>query len=209
MMEQLDLQGYLEHSLKNNSIIVSAGQQLQLLRYVQLLMEWNKVQKLTANSDGYGIITDHVIDSLRIKEYIAANDYCLDFGTGAGLPGLILAIVDPNIKWVLLDSRLKVMSFLQYVVADLRLTNVDLVEKRVEEYTDNVFDIIVARAVSETDNIINLTKHLLKDLGKWLLMKGKKVNALAENLPIGYYRTVIEFQNVAKARSLAIISRGR
>lgn len=151
---------------------VIPSQTEQLLRYLALLAKWNKAYNLTAVRDTLQMVTRHILDSLAILPYLQGSRV-LDVGTGAGLPGIPLAIVDPERSYCLLDSNGKKIRFLQQANLELRLPNVIFVEDRAENFvTEQCFDSIVARAVGSITEILENTDHLLCPNGQWLLMKG-------------------------------------
>ncbi len=143
-----------------------------LLRYIQLLIEWNKVYNLTAIKKPEEILIKHILDSLSISIYLK-GDSILDVGTGAGLPGIPLAIVNPDKRFVLLDSNSKKTRFLYHVKQQLSLDNIEIVTNRVEAFTTNDgFDNIVTRAYATLKEFTGSTQHLLKEQGQFLAMKG-------------------------------------
>jgi 16S rRNA (guanine527-N7)-methyltransferase len=153
-------------------IEVPPEMQLQLLEYLVLLQKWNRVYNLTAIRDPIQMVSHHLLDSLAITPYLWPKNW-LDVGSGAGLPGLVLAITHPEWSFTLLDSNSKKTSFIQQAVIELGLKNVRVNCLRVEAWnTTERFDGIVTRAFSETSKFIALTQHLLADGGGWLAMKG-------------------------------------
>jgi len=145
----------------------------KIIAYVALLNKWNKVHNLTAISDPKAILIRHIFDSLAITPFITGSDI-LDFGTGAGLPGIPLALVLPKYNFVLLDSANKKTTFLNHVVLSLDIKNVKIITKRVEEFDfDHPFATIVTRATAKADVIIDKTSHLCAKNGEILIMKGK------------------------------------
>ncbi len=143
-----------------------------LLHYLILLQKWNTAYNLTAVRDPVNMVNKHIIDSLAIAPWIQGS-HVLDVGTGAGLPGIPLAIAFPAIHWVLLDSNGKKIRFLQEVKRQLQLSQVEIVEQRVECYpAGQVFDTVLSRAFSSLEQMINWTKHLVVKDGLWLAMKG-------------------------------------
>jgi 16S rRNA (guanine527-N7)-methyltransferase len=153
----------------------------KLLQYIQLLIKWNKAINLTAISDPERIITHHLLDSLAIAPYLKGS-YVLDVGTGAGLPGIPLALAFPDYQFVLLDSQGKKIRFLTQVISELDLKNVSAVQARAENYTSTqCFDTILTRAVGSINDMISTTQHLVCSDGQLLLMKGRYPEAeLAE-----------------------------
>jgi len=161
-------------------------QQTKLVKYVELLDKWNKTYNLTAVRKPEEMITRHLLDSLSICPYLRGKNV-LDVGTGAGLPGIPLAIVFPDRQFTLLDSNNKKTRFVVQAVSELELSNVDVVQSRVEEYEANeLFDTITTRAYSAISEMVQQTSHLMASSGVFLAMKG--VNPLAEmgKLPSNY-----------------------
>lgn len=146
----------------------------KIIAYIALLHKWNKVHNLTAISDPKAILIRHIFDSLAIIPYIAKEGYVLDFGTGAGFPGIPLALALPEHNFVLLDSSNKKTTFLNHVVLSLNIKNVKIVTKRIEEFHfEHLFATIVTRATAKSDVVIAKTSHLCTKDGKILIMKGK------------------------------------
>lgn len=143
----------------------------QLLTYVQLLDKWNKVYNLTSVRDPQEMISRHVLDSLAILPYLS-GDSLLDVGTGAGLPGIPVAIANPEVVVTLLDSNSKKTRFLQQVKAELNLSNITVVHGRVEHAELPKFATVTARAFSTIDVIIDLAGRHCDDAGSLVLMKG-------------------------------------
>lgn len=144
-----------------------------LLRYLELLTLWNKAYNLTAVRDPKEMITRHILDSLAIVDWVR-GERLIDVGTGAGLPGIPLALAKPHLHVVLLDSKGKKACFLREVTRELALNNVEVVQSRVESYHPSVgFDTVVSRAFSEIQPMIDCTRHLLAPNGQWLAMKGR------------------------------------
>lgn len=152
---------------------MAANQQQCLLDFLSLLIKWNKAYNLTGVRDPDEMITRHLLDSLSVLPFLQGNSI-LDVGSGAGLPGIPLAIADPSRKFVLLDSNGKKVRFMQQAVAELKLNHVTVVQDRAEDFeSQSCFDSILARAVSDIPDIIAKTERLLCQNGKWLLMKGR------------------------------------
>lgn len=144
-----------------------------LLQYLQLLYKWNRAFNLTAIRDMEDMVTRHLLDSLAVLNWIH-GDRIIDVGTGAGLPGIPLAIAKPNKQVVLLDSNGKKIHFLQEVKRSLNLSQVEIVHCRVESYHPSQgFDTVISRAFSDLKQMIVWTEHLLTPKGQWLAMKGR------------------------------------
>ncbi len=154
--------------------IAANGQQSgQLLAFISLIEKWNKAYNLTAIKARKDMVRLHLLDSLTVIPYLEGRKI-IDIGTGAGLPGIPLAICLPQISFTLLDSNSKKTRFVQQAVLELKLTNVKIVHSRVEDYQpDQVFSTVLARAFAELPDIIGSTRHLLTQNGRLLAMKGR------------------------------------
>jgi 16S rRNA (guanine527-N7)-methyltransferase len=156
------------------SLGLELGQETQqkLLDYLALLQKWNKVYNLTAIRNAEQMVSHHLLDSLSVLPHLWPGRW-LDVGCGAGLPGLVLAIAQPQWHFTLLDSNSKKTSFVQQAAIDLGLKNVSVCCARVEEMqATEKFDGIISRAFAETADFVKLTRHLLADNGRWAAMKG-------------------------------------
>ena len=144
-----------------------------LLNYLNLLHKWNHAYNLTAIRDINDMVRRHVLDSLAILPWIKKNRV-LDVGSGAGLPGIPLALALPELQVVLLDSNGKKIRFLQEAKRVLSLANVEIVQSRVENYRpSHGFDTVTSRAFSNLEQMIKWTQHLIAADGIWLAMKGR------------------------------------
>src|SRR5574344_447809 len=154
----------------------------KLETYKNLLLEWNNKINLTAIVDEYEIIMKHFIDCLEIVKYIKTNSNIIDIGTGAGFPGIIIAIYfDGKVNITLVDSLNKRINFLNEVVKSLNLKNVNVIHARAEEIGINKeyrekFDYAVARAVAPLNVLLEYDVPFLKSKGKALLLKGNNVD---------------------------------
>ncbi len=143
-----------------------------IAQYLCILQRWNQTYNLTAVREQSSQILYHIIDSLSIRDWIE-GDTVLDFGSGAGLPGIPLAIVLSDKRFTLLDSNGKKARFLRHVVRTLALENVYIAEKRMEDMPQKpVFDTVTVRAVTGLQQIYRLCKPVLTTRGKILAMKG-------------------------------------
>lgn len=164
---------HLITALKQNNIVISQAMTQSLLDYLELMLKWNKAYNLTAISQPDDMIYLHIIDSLAIAPYVHGST-CLDIGTGAGLPGIPLAITHPKQHWTLLDKNSKKTRFLTQAIAELGLKNTQAVHQRGEEFHPaHGFDSILSRAFGSLRLFVDTTAHLLNPGGKLIAMKGK------------------------------------
>jgi len=153
----------------------------QLLNFIKLIEKWNKAYNLTAIRGRDEMARLHILDSLAIVPHIEGKRV-IDIGTGAGLPGIPLAICLPEVGFTLLDSNAKKTRFVQQVVLELKLKNVTVLHSRVENYhPEQGYDAVLTRAFASLPDIVKLTAHLLTEDGVLLAMKGQSLDAeLAE-----------------------------
>jgi len=145
-----------------------------LYEYLQLLQKWNKPFNLTAIKKAEEMIPKHLMDSLSVLAHLGGARRVCDVGTGAGLPGIPLAVCCPETEFVLLDSNGKKTRFLHQVRRHLNLNNVTIVEGRAEDYQpDFRFDAVLSRAFADLMRMCQVTQHLLKKNGVWLAMKSQ------------------------------------
>jgi 16S rRNA (guanine527-N7)-methyltransferase len=142
-----------------------------MLRYLGELQKWNAAYNLTAVRDPAAMVTRHLLDSLAVLPLV--RGHVLDVGSGAGLPAIPLAIANPVLAVTALDSNGKKTRFMRHAQRTLALKNLEVVEKRVEEFEGGPFDCIVSRAFAALDEFFDKTAHLLAPAGVWLAMKGK------------------------------------
>jgi 16S rRNA (guanine527-N7)-methyltransferase len=146
--------------------------QQKLLDYLVLLQKWNKVHNLTAVRDPVDMVTLHLLDSLTVLPYVHGTRI-LDVGSGAGLPGIPLALVRPDLQVTLLDSSHKKSAFQRQAKAELAIPNLEVVCSRAENYhPEQKFDTVISRAFSDLAEFVRLTGHLCAENGIWLAMKG-------------------------------------
>ena len=161
-------------------LTLSEHQTDQLLAYHELMGKWNKVYNLSAIRDPIESIKKHFLDSLSIVPFIRPG-LLLDVGSGAGLPGIVIAIMRSNTNVFTIDSVGKKCRFMQTVKTELSLDNLTVINARVEGFNyDESFPQIVSRAFSSTIDTIEKTRHLISSDGRYLLMKGDNLNK--ENL---------------------------
>lgn len=170
---------FMEYAEKIN-IDINEEQINRFYDYMNLLIEWNKKINLTAITDYNEIILKHFVDSLTINKYIKENNYVVDVGTGAGFPGIPLKIIRDDIKIVLVDSLNKRINFLNEVIKELNLKNIETVHARAEEFGKNKkyrqkFDIATSRAVANLSTLSEYMIPLVKINGRCICMKGKEI----------------------------------
>ncbi|SPX41609.1 methyltransferase, SAM-dependent methyltransferase, glucose-inhibited cell-division protein [Haemophilus influenzae] len=158
--------------LAQANIKISDQQIQQLINLVNLLNKWNKAYNLTSVRDPQEMLVKHILDSLVVSPYLQGDRF-IDVGTGPGLPGLPLAIINPSKQFVLLDSLGKRISFIRNAIRELRLTNVTPVLSRVEEYQpEDKFDGVLSRAFASLKDMTDWCHHLPKENGYFYALKG-------------------------------------
>ena len=166
------LEATLSAGLATLGLECSEACRQKLLAYVHLLVKWNRVYNLTAVREPQAMVTRHLLDSLAVQPYLRGQRV-LDVGTGAGLPGIPLAIINPERDFVLLDSNSKKTRFVQQAVLELGLPNVEVVYARAEDYHPSKgFDVVISRAFAAiSDMLTTAGQHCAND-GCILAMKG-------------------------------------
>lgn len=188
-------------------IALTAEQHHLLSAYVALLHKWNKVYNLTAIRDPQQMIAHHLLDSLAVLPHLWGGRW-LDVGCGAGLPGMVLAIMRPDWSFTLLDSNSKKTGFVQQAVIELGLKNVTVRCARVEDLQGELFDGIISRAFTELGDFLQISQHLLKNGGRWAAMKGwaeKELHAVPDTCRVEKIQ-VLQVPGLSAARSLVLVS---
>lgn len=189
---------------------VTADVQARLLAFVELLEKWNRSYNLTAVRDPEQMIARHILDSLAVAPYVHGTR-AADLGSGAGLPGIPLALVAPQREFVLLDSNAKKTRFITEAVGALNIKNVTVVQERAEKYRPaQPFDTVIARAFASIGEFIACAEHLCRDDGRFLAMKGVYPAEELAAIPAGYRAESVAALSVPgldAARHLAIIVR--
>jgi len=169
-------------------VALSNAQGEQLLAYGTLMLKWNKVYNLTAVRDPAGVMTHHLLDSLAaiapLQREWAGKGRLLDVGSGGGLPGVVIAIMRPDIEVSCLDAVAKKAAFVQQVAAELELPNLRGLHARVESLAGS-YEVISSRAFASLPDFFNGSVHLLAPGGVWLAMKGKLPTDELAALPAG------------------------
>ena len=172
---------------------VSPAQQDKLMDYLALMFKWNAVYNLTSLRDPMQMVTHHLLDSLAAVPAFANAHNVLDVGSGGGLPGIVLAIVRPDMKVSMIDTVHKKTAFLTQVKAELSLTNVTVYTARVEQLqVSDKFDVITSRAFADLSDFVNWSSHLLADGGRYIALKGVAPKDEQERLPAEWKVTGLE-----------------
>ena len=153
-------------------------------KYMNLLLEWNEKINLTAITEAKDVILKHFVDSATILKYINDDDTIIDVGTGAGFPGIPLNILNSKSKYVLLDSLNKRINYLNLVINDLKLNNIETVHSRVEDFAKKnreCFDIATSRAVAPLNILLEYLMPLVKIGGICICMKGSNAEEEINN----------------------------
>ena len=172
MLSNADL---LESGINELGIKIPRNLIDNLLIYNNFLVKWNKIFNLTAIRNQKQIFTHHFLDCLAVMPFIKSNSI-LDVGTGAGFPGIVLALCYPEKQLTLVDAAGKKIAFIKQIIGELNLTNVRVIHRRVENMdVAEKFDGIIARAFSEMEMLIKLTQPVIASDGYWYGMKSKKI----------------------------------
>jgi 16S rRNA (guanine527-N7)-methyltransferase len=165
----------LADGIRNLGLAIDANAQASLLAYLALLTKWNRTYNLTAIREQDRMVTHHLLDALAVLPYFPHNAglRIADIGSGAGLPGVPIAIARPGWSVTLVESSHKRVAFLRQANAELGLANVDVAACRVERYQPtDLFDVAVSRAYGKLRDFVLGTRHLMKQEARWLAMKG-------------------------------------
>lgn len=158
----------------------------RLEAFLDLLVRWNRVYNLTSIRERDAMFSKHLLDSLSVHRYIT-GPRVLDVGSGAGLPGIPLAIIAPTLGFVLLDSSNKKTRFIRQAVIELGLENVDVQQQRIESFDPGYrFDTVISRAFAALGDFVTTTGRLLGANGRLLAMKGRYPEDELDNLPEGF-----------------------
>ena len=173
----------LARGIKQLGVEVTPEVQQKLLSYLTLLQKWNKVYNLTAIRQPEQMVSHHLLDSLAVLPHLWPRQW-LDVGCGAGLPGIVLALMRPEWAFTLLDSNSKKTSFVQQAIIELGLRNMRVCCARVEDWQpEQRFDGIISRAFAEPADFVTQTRHLLAQEGRWVAMKGMPPDEELKRLP--------------------------
>ena len=169
----MNLEAQAAAGLAAMGIDLDAGARARLLAHLQLIAKWNRVHNLTAVRETEQMVVLHLLDSLTVLPHVEGAKTIVDVGSGAGLPGIPIAIARPQSHVTLLDSSHKKCAFLQQAKGELALDNVDIVCDRVEKWRPAAkFDAVIARAFSDLADFVSQAQHLVAPGGRLIAMKG-------------------------------------
>lgn len=205
------LRAQLDALIAQTDLEVSSHQREQLVGYVEMLNKWNKAYNLTSVRDPQEMLVKHIMDSIIVSTHLQGERF-IDVGTGPGLPGIPLAIMNPTKQFCLLDSLGKRIRFIKQVLHELKIDNVNPIQSRVEEYQpDDKFDGVLSRAFASITDMVEWCHHLPKaDTGNFLALKGQLPQDEIDQLPEWCSVTDIKALNVPQLegeRHLVILSR--
>lgn len=186
----MSLSQQLGEGLAAMELDLPAASQATLLAYVGLLKKWNRTYNLTAIRDEAEMVVQHLLDSLSVlpavQESALAGRRWADIGSGAGLPGIPLAIARPDLAMTLIEAVDKKSAFQRQAKIELGLSNVTVLNRRVEEIAGGGFDAVVSRAFAEIADFVRLAGHLLAPGGHLYAMKGRLPDDELARLPSGW-----------------------
>lgn len=176
----------LQSGLEAIELSVDDKQFSQLAEYLALLSKWSKTYNLTAIKAPMELVSFHILDSLSLSPHLVGQRF-IDVGTGAGLPGIPLAILNPDKHFSLLDSNGKKIRFLFHVRSQLKLTNTSEIQSRAETFIpSHRFDAVITRAFADLPAMLQNCHHLVVENGLFLAMKGKFPQREIDHMPAGY-----------------------
>ena len=169
--------------IDQTDLSITSQQIDQLIDYVEMLNKWNKAYNLTAVRDPSEMLIKHIMDSLVVSPYLVGNTF-IDVGTGPGLPGIPLAIINPDKQFDLVDSLGKRIRFLKQVQFELKLKNIQPIQSRIEEYDEKKFDGVISRAFASLQDMLTWCKHLPNQQGSFYALKGSDLDAIPEGFTL-------------------------
>ena len=164
----------LKTRLENDGIELPQNFFYNVQKYKEHLFKWNKIHNLTGAKNEQ-TVDEFIYDAVFPVSFLPKMDTLMDIGTGAGFPGMILAFALPQTQVTLVEPLAKRASFLQFIKADLKLDNVSVVKKRVEQMPSQIFNLITSRAVTDTKMLLKLSENFRNTDSKLLFYKGEKV----------------------------------
>lgn len=189
---QVMLQHKIDSGARAMGLTLAQATVRKLADYIQLLEKWNRTFNLTAVRDPEQMVARHVLDSLSVVRFLHGRRV-LDIGTGAGLPGIPLALACPALQFVLLDSNSKKTRFVTQAIAELGLENASVVQERAEKFsTAEKFDTLISRALGGIADMLTSAAHLAAPAGRFLAMKGVYPEEELAALPAGFKVLAVE-----------------
>jgi len=191
------LQALLAEGIRDMGLDVNPAQQDRLMDYLALMFKWNSVYNLTSLRDPMQMVTHHLLDSLAAVPAFKDAVNVLDVGSGGGLPGIVLAIVRPDMNVSMIDTVHKKTAFLNQVKAELDLANVTVYTMQVQQLqagdkTGGKFDVITSRAFADLSDFVNWSSHLLAQQGRYIALKGTAPKDEQERVPQEWKVTKVE-----------------
>lgn len=173
------------------SFEITKEQKQKLIGFVELIAKWNKAYNLTSVRSIDEMLIKHIFDSIVVAPFLAHNTYA-DVGTGPGLPGVPLAIMHPDKKFVLIDSLGKRVRFIKQAIYELKIENVEAIQARVETVNDKKVDAVLSRAFASIKDMIEWCEHLLVEDGQFLALKGQIHQLELDEIPSSFKVIAIE-----------------
>lgn len=201
----------LAEGIADLGVEVSKKAREQMIVYLRELSTWNATYNLTAVRDPQAMVTRHLLDSLAVLDFVTGTAVA-DVGSGAGLPGFVIAITRPRMAVTLIESNGKKAAFMRHARRRLGLKNVTVAQERVETWQpDSKFDSVVCRAFAAAGDCARLAGHLVAPGGRFLLMKGRDPAAELADLPLDFRHVdtvALQIPGLDAARHLAILEPG-
>lgn len=179
------LKSQLVKLIQQTDLLISEAQIDQLIQYVMMLDKWNKAYNLTSIRDPNEMLIKHIMDSLVISPYLLGQEF-IDVGTGPGLPGIPLAIINPDKHFDLVDSLGKRVRFLKQVQFELKLNNIHPEQSRIEAYRHKQFDGVISRAFASLMDMLDWCQHLPNKTGLFYALKSQASQEELTNLSHDY-----------------------
>lgn len=195
--------------IKQTDLIITEAQIDQLIQYVNMLNKWNKAYNLTSVRDPNEMLIKHIMDSLVISPYLQGGNF-IDVGTGPGLPGIPLAIINPDKQFDLVDSLGKRVRFLKQVKFELGISNIQPIQTRIEDYVSKQFDGIISRAFASLNDMLTWCQHLPNQHGLFYALKSQSCENELNSIPTEFCLQTIIPLTVPKLeaeRKLIIIAK--
>lgn len=206
----MDLAGELRAGSEELGISLQQSQYDQLLEYLRLLAKWNQVYNLTAITEPRKMLSHHLLDSLSLMPSLLQANKVLDVGSGAGLPGIPLAIAMPSTIWIMLDSNARKTRFIRQAIAHCGLRNAQVVQSRVQDYhAPDSLDFIVSRAYAPLADFCDSVAHLLTPKTRLLTMKTGLKRQEAQQLDTDRFEfeeETLTVPGIGETRSLVTIT---